>query len=226
MKAQLLDLSDARQDDAALVRRVAAKDRSAFESLMRRYNRRLFRLARATLRNPTEAEDALQEAYVRAYRSIGEFRGESSLLTWLSRLVINECLERLRRSARRQNIIPMVSSNTDVDLNAMRADDTVSPEYSLARSQLRGMLEHKLDQLPESFRLVFICRSVEEMSVEETAQTLGIPEATVRSRHFRAKSLLRESLAQELDLAERDVFCFGGAACDRVVAGTLARLGP
>ncbi len=213
-------------DDLSLARRIAGGDRSAFEALMRRYNRRLYRLARATLGDPTEAEDALQDCYVSAYRSIQEFRGASSLLTWLSRLVINQCLGRQRRSARRQNIIPLVSSNTDVDVTAMRADDeSLSPEHNLARAQLRALLERKLDQLPESFRVVFICRSVEEMSVEETAACLAIPEATVRSRHFRAKSLLREALAQEVDLAERDLFEFGGATCDRIVASVLARLG-
>ncbi len=224
MKARLMDSDGALPDDVVLARRVAAGDRAAFEALMRRHNRRLYRLARATLGDPTEAEDALQESYVSAFRSIEEFRGDSSLFTWLARLVLNECLARQRRSARRQNIIPMLSSNTDVDVNAMCADDTISPERSLARVQLRSMLERKLNQLPESFRLVFICRSVEEMSVEETAECLGIAEATVRTRHFRAKSLLRESLAQELDLAERDVFEFGGAACDRVVAGVHGRL--
>jgi len=224
VKAQARD-GDASEDDLALVHRVAGGDHAAFEALMRRYNSRLYRLARATLGDPTEAEDALQDSYVNAYRSIKEFRGASSLGTWLSRLVLNECLGRQRRSARRQNIVPMVSSNTDVDLISMTCDDVISPDRALARAQLRALLERKLDQLPASFRVVFICRSVEEMSVEETAACLDIPEATVRSRHFRAKSLLRESLAQEVDLLERDLFEFGGARCDRIVAGVLARLG-
>jgi RNA polymerase sigma-70 factor (ECF subfamily) len=223
MKAELRR-DEASQDDLALARRAGDGDRTAFELLMRRYNRRLYRLARATLGDATEAEDALQEAYVNAYRSIEEFRGSSSLFTWLSRVVLNECLGRQRRSARRQNIVPMVSSNTDVDLTSMTSDDAISPDRALARAQLRGLLERKLDQLPESFRVVFICRSVEEMSVEETAACLDIPEATVRSRHFRAKSLLRESLAQEVDLLERDLFEFGGERCDAVVARVLARL--
>jgi len=225
MTAELLRPDERTQDELTLVRRAGKGDRSAFEALMRRYNRRLYRLARATLGDPMDAEDALQESYVSAYRSIGQFQVDSSLFTWLSRLVLNECLGRQRRSARRRNIIPMVSSNTDVDLSSMKADESVSPEHAAARAQLRTMLECKLDQLPDSFRVVFICRSVEEMSVEDTARCLDIPEATVRTRHFRAKSLLRESLAQEMDLAERDVFEFGGTACDRVVAGVLARLG-
>lgn len=99
-----------------------------------------------------------------------------------------------------------------------------APDEALARAQVRALLERKLDELPELFRMVFVLRSIEEMSVEETAQCLRIPEATVRSRHFRARSLLRESLAQAFDLAERDVFEFGGARCDRIVAGVMSKL--
>jgi RNA polymerase sigma-70 factor (ECF subfamily) len=106
----------------------------------------------------------------------------------------------------------------------MAANESETPDTELARAQMRDLLERKLDELPENFRTVFVLRSVEEMSVDETAGCLGIPGETVRSRHFRAKTMLRESLAQELNLAERDVFQFGGAHCDRVVASVLARL--
>jgi len=211
-------------DDGSIVRRIAAGDRSAFEGLMRRHNRRLYRLARAALRDETEAQDALQDAYLQAYWSIGQFRGDAALATWLSRLVLNECLGRLRRNNRRQKVIPIVSSPTDREIDAVCANESELPERTVGRAQMRALLERKLDEIPEAFRVVFVLRSVEELSVEETAQSLGIAEATVRSRHFRAKSLLRESLAQELDLAERDVFEFGGAHCDRVVAGVLGRL--
>ena len=188
---------------------------------MRRYNRRLYRLARAVLRSATEAEDALQEAYLSAYRSIGDFRGDAGLSTWLSRLVLNECLERLRRSARRNKVVSIVSSDTDL---AVAKSESDLPEEVLGRAQIRALLERKLDALPEGFRTVFVLRSVEELSVEETAQCLGIPQETVRSRHFRARSLLRDMLAQELDLAERDVFEFGGEHCDRIVVQVLAKV--
>jgi RNA polymerase sigma factor (sigma-70 family) len=214
----------AHEDEYAIARSIAAGDHAAFERLMRRHNRRLYRLARATLRDPTEAEDALQDAYVCAYRSIGKFRGEASLSTWLSRLLLNECFGRLRRSARRQNVIAIVSPNGPIESTSMAANEPETPDIELARAQMRDLLERKLDELPENFRTVFVLRSVEEMSVDETAGCLGIPEETVRSRHFRAKTMLRESLAQELNLAERDVFQFGGAHCDRVVANVLARL--
>jgi RNA polymerase sigma-70 factor (ECF subfamily) len=211
-------------DEREVVRRIVAGDRSAFEWLMRQHNRRLYRLARATLRDGTEAEDALQAAYLSAYRSISRFRGDSRLFTWLSRLVLNECYGRLRRAARRQNVIPMVDANTHVDIDAIVAQDSDSPDKAAARAELRALLERKLDELPEVFRVVFVLRSVEELSVEETAQCLDIPEATVRSRHFRARSLLRESLAHDIDLAERGVFEFGGAHCDRMVANVLSRV--
>jgi RNA polymerase sigma factor (sigma-70 family) len=212
------------EDDQALARRVVSGDRSAFELVMRRHNRRLYRLARATLKDDAEAEDALQEAYLRAYRSMAQFRGDSTLSTWLSRVLLNECFGRLRRDARRQNVIPIAGSHSEIDVDAMPDNDTEGPDKALLRSEMRELLERKLDDLPAAFRTVFVLRSVEDMSVEETAKCLDIPEATVRSRHFRAKSLLRESLAQEMDLAERDVFEFGGAHCDRIVAAVLSRL--
>lgn len=212
------------EDDRSILDAITAGDRSAFERLMRVHNRRLYRLARATLRNEADAEDALQEAYLSAFRSIATFRGDASLSTWLSRLVINECLSRLRRSSRRQTVIPMVSATTHIDPLSKFVDEAASPDAALARTQVRELLERKIDDLPDAFRLVFVLRSVEEMSVEETADSLGIPAETVRSRHFRAKSLLRESLAQDLDLVERDVFEFGGAHCDRIVAAIMARI--
>lgn len=222
----IADSAVTHKDERAMASSIATGDCQAFECLMRRYNRRLYRLARATLRDRTEAEDALQDAYINAYRSIGQFRGDASLATWLSRLVLNECLARMRRSTRRQNVISIVSSNTPIESPPMFANESDSPEKVLGRAQMRDLLERKVDELPENFRTVFVLRSVEELTVDETAGSLGIPEETVRSRHFRAKSMLRESLAQELNLAERDLFEFGGPNCDQVVANVLARIAP
>lgn len=212
------------EDDLSIARRIAGGDHVAFERLMRRYNRRLYRLARAVLKDPAEADDVLQDAYLSAYQSLRQFRGDAALSTWLSRLVLNECSGRLRRHHRRQNVIPMVSSTNRPDVDTVAAQDSERPDQATGRAQIRDLLEHKLDELPEPFRLVFVMRSVEELSVQDTAQILGIPEDTVRSRHFRARSLLRESLAQEIDLAERDLFEFGGEHCDGVIARVLARL--
>ncbi|HEX7909206.1 MAG TPA: RNA polymerase sigma factor [Paraburkholderia sp.] len=213
-------------DEQELVRRIAAGDRDAFELLMRRYNRRLYRVARVTIGNDAEAEDVLQEAYLLAYRRIGQFRGDASLFTWLSRLVLNECFGRMRKEARRHKLIPMVDMNesVEVEMDARAANEPDLPEKAAARAEVRAILERKLDVLPEAFRTVFVLRSVEELSIEETAQCLGLPEATVRSRHSRARSMLRESLGREFDDAERDLFEFGGAHCDRTVMKVLTRL--
>ncbi len=211
-------------DDASLVRRVLAGDHGAFALLMRRFNRRLYRVARAIIGENAEAEDALQEAYLNAYRCLRQFRGDSSLATWLSRLVVNECLGRMRRSARRQNVVPMTPAPADGELEAVPADDVGSPDAAADRAQVRAILERRIDALPEAFRAVFVLRSVEELSVEETAECLGIPAETVRSRHFRAKSLLREALARQIEFAERNVWEFAGARCDRIVALVLSRL--
>jgi RNA polymerase sigma-70 factor, ECF subfamily len=230
MKAQPTQARVEPIDDAELVRRVQAGDVAAFALVMRRNNRRLFRVSRSLLRDAAEAEDALQEAYLSAYQAMPRFRAEASLATWLTRLVVNECMTRLRRQLRRHNIVPIVSAQAAASQEedsveehpGAASDDT--PDRALVRAELRSLLERRIDALPEDFRTVFVLRAVEELSVEETAECLGIPEATVRTRHFRARSLLRESIAQDLDLAERDVFEFGGLHCDRVVARVLALL--
>ena len=211
-------------DDSCLAQRVAGGDRSAFEQLMRRYNRRLYRLARASLGDEAEAKDALQDAYLSAYRSIGKFRGEATLSTWLSRLVLNACGERRRRSYRRENIVPILSTERAMDSVARVPDSGEQPEQLVARTQIRRVLERKVSELPEIFRVVFMLRSVEELSVDEIADILAISPETVRSRHFRAKGMLRESLAKEIDLAEADIYEFAGARCDSIVANVLARL--
>src|SRR6516162_1650570 len=179
------------EDELTLARRVAAGDRAAFEIIMRRYNRRLYRLARASLRDDSEAKDALQEAYLNAYRGIGSFRGEATLSTWLSRLVLNECGVRQRRSARRRDIIPLISAEASMAETENVADVAEGPDRAAARTQMRSILESKVSGLPEALRVVFVLRSVEELSAAETAETLGITQETVRMRHFRAKGLLR-----------------------------------
>ncbi len=217
---------NARDEDRELARRIATGDAVAFERLMRQYNRRLYRLARVTLKNDSDAEDALQEAYWQAYRAMAQFRGESSLGTWLSQLVMHECLNRLRKQARRDGIAPMVPDETVDGMQETEAMDSPlaeRPEDTLARAQLRHLIETKLDELPDSFASVFVLRGIEELSVEETAQSLGIPEATVRSRYFRARGLLRAALAHDLDLAQKNAFAFDGNRCDRIVATLLRR---
>jgi len=213
------------EPDVELARRVAQGDQAAFEALMRRYNRALFRTARAILRDDAEAEDALQEAYLQVYRTIGGYRGEARLSTWLARVVANEALMRLRKQARRSAIVPLQAGVPVEEINEI-AEGSMdkTPESSARRAEVRKLLEQRIDALPGAYRAVFMLRAVEEYSVEETAAILQIPEATVRSRFFRARSLLREGLASEVDLACEDAFGFAGERCDRVVASVLARL--
>jgi len=212
--------------DAELAQRVAGGDQAAFEAVMRRHNRALFRTARAILRDDAEAEDALQEAYLQAYRAMGSYRGEARLSTWLARVVANEALTRLRKLARRSTIMPLHPGVAVEDINQIAEGDMgQGPESSARRAEMRRLLEERITALPGAYRAVFVLRAVEEYSVEETASILQIPEATVRSRFFRARSLLREALASEVDLACQDAFGFAGERCDRIVAAVMARLG-
>ena len=212
--------------DAELAHRVGGGDTAAFEILMRRYNRTLFRTARAILRDDAEAEDALQEAYLQAYQAIGGWRAEAKLSTWLARIVANEALMRLRKQARRAEIVPLQSSATLEGLNEIPDTDmNKTPEREAQRVEMRRLLEAQIDSLPDDYRAVFMLRAVEELTVEETSKVLGIPEATVRSRLFRARSLLREGIASRIDLACEDAFAFAGERCDRIVANVMKRIG-
>ncbi|MBV61252.1 MAG: RNA polymerase subunit sigma [Nevskiales bacterium] len=217
--------------DTALAQRVVAGDGTAFEQLMRRYNQPLYRTARSILKDDAEAEDALQEAWLQIYRVIGGFRGEARLLTWLTRIVANEALARLRKHKRRAEIIPIAGDAlqdvlTEEDQMFTHAADTAEPpEAGMLRDELRRLIERRIDGLPDAFRTVFVLRELEEMTVEEVAASLGIPPATVRTRYFRAKGLLREALASEIDFNLENAFTFAGERCGRIVAGVLARLG-
>lgn len=218
--------SECRLDDAALARRIAAGDQSAFEILMRRYNRPLYRTARSILKDDAEAEDVLQDAYLLIFRNLDKFRGDSALSTWLTRIVINEAIARSRKTARRAEIIQLAEPHRDNQAAeaSMSQSATEQPEQAALRAEVRRLLEKKIDDLPEAFRTVFMLRALEEMTVEETAACLDIPDATVRTRYFRAKGLLRESLSRDLDVALEGAFSFDGARCDRIVAGVLERL--
>jgi RNA polymerase sigma-70 factor, ECF subfamily len=215
-------------DDAALAARVVRDDHAAFEALMRRHNGRLFRVARAILKNATEAEDALQDAYLDAYRHLGQFRGSAQLATWLTRIVVNQALMRLRRRRRDRVVVPLreppVTDRGQAPEPEVADAALESPPAAVLRDELRRVLERRIDDLPVAFRTVFVMRDVEDMSVQETADCLAIPASTVRTRLFRARALLREALARDLDAATVAVFDFAGERCDRIVAGALARV--
>lgn len=213
--------------DLDLARRVAFGDERAFEIVMRRNNRALYRVARSILKDNAEAEDALQDAYLRASQAIHTFRGDSRLTTWLTRIVINQALERMRRREQERGAVPLeniVNLDTQIESAYAKRAEPELPDSSAMRAQMRRLLEDKIDRLPAAYRTVFVLRALEEQSVEETAASLGIAEATVRTRYFRAKRLLRSSLSREIDVAAADAFAFGGAQCDRIVSAILARL--
>ena len=222
--------------DAVLTDRIADGDHAAFEALMRRHNGRLYRVARSIVRDASEAEDVLQEAYLDAYRHIRDFRGGSQLGTWLTRIVINRALMRLRRQKRDRVVVSIggrragpgnqanLGDRGELDMNLVADEKAESPTDATLRAELRRTIERRIDQLPVAFRTVFVLREVEGLTVQETAESLNIPEATVRTRVFRSRALLREALTRDLDVATVDVFDFGGERCDRIVWGVLARL--
>jgi len=202
--------------DLALAARIAARDRAAVRLVTERNNQRLFRTAWAILKDRTEAEDAVQSAYLHAFAMIDRFEGRSSLATWLTRITINEALQR-ERSARRRRA--HLDADSVVDLNDYReklmrgSTQGSAPDAELARAQVRTILEGAIGDLPQEFRTVFVFREIEGLSVDETAAALDIPPATVKTRHFRARRRLQEALAPELRNALTGSFPFAGADC-------------
>lgn len=205
--------------DAALVSSIVAGEAHAFERLMRQHNRRLFRVARSILRNDADAEDALQEGYIKAHRAIAGFRGEASLSTWLTRIVVNQALEQRRRPER-----PDSPASAD-DMPESDADAVPeTPEILAMRRELRRLIERAIDGLPEAHRSVFMLRAVEGLSVEETSVSLGISPANTKVRLLRARARLRRVLGEQLGPLLEDVFTFDGERCDRIVKRVCERL--
>jgi RNA polymerase sigma-70 factor (ECF subfamily) len=195
---------------------------------MQRHNRRLYRVARSVLNDEDEAEDVVQETYVRAFTHLDGFRGEAQLSTWLTRIALNEALGRLRRRRITVGLKDIDAINDQgearvIYLPSARQDS--DPEAAAARTEVRRLLEHAVDQLPEHFRVVFMLRDIEEMSVEETASHLGLRTETVKTRLHRARRLLRQSLDRTLSSAVSDVFPCAGARCARMTEAVLTRLG-
>jgi RNA polymerase sigma-70 factor, ECF subfamily len=184
-------LSHERPSDTELIAKILAGDTKAMETLMRLHNRTLYRTAHAILRDDAEAEDAVQEAYLRAYRALATFRGESKLSTWLVRITANEALMRRRRNA-------SAAARIDVEPDDLMSGEA-GPESVAHGGEMRQLFEAHIRALPEGYRTVFMMRAIEELSAEETAAALGIPEATVRTRYFRARNLLRKCMAGAVD---------------------------
>ena len=202
------------------------RDPAAIRTIMQRCNQHLFRLARSVLRDDAEAEDVLQETYLRAFSKLDTFRGDSALLTWLTRIALNEARGRLRR--RKPNLpLEALTAHAPEEARVLMFPSVTAlpdPESSAARTQIRQLIERGIDTLPEPFRLVFILRDVEECSIEETAEQLGIRAETVKTRLHRARRLMRAALDQELAASTRESFPFLGARCERLTNAVLERL--
>jgi RNA polymerase sigma-70 factor (ECF subfamily) len=231
MNTDSLAVDYAALDDNALATRVQGGDREAFRHIMKRCNQRLFRAARAVVGSDNEAEDVVQGAYVDAYAKIGGFRGECALLTWLTRIVLNEAYGRLRLRQRHANVDVDVDQIDAAQLEhgnviAFPTTSTNSdPAAALARDQVRRLLEQAIVALPEPFRVVYILREIEECSVEDTATALGLRPETVKTRLFRARRQLREALHDKLANCLVDAFPFLGPRCDRITDAVMQKIG-
>jgi RNA polymerase sigma-70 factor (ECF subfamily) len=213
-------------DEAELVRRARARDEAAIRAIMQTNNRRLYRIARGILRNDSEAEDVVQETYVRAFTHLDNFRGDSSLTTWLSRIAMNEALGRLRRQ---RPSVDWTTLETGAH-NAQIIQFPVSaisedPEKSMAQREIQHVVEQAVDELPEAFRIVFITRVIEGMNVEETAEILDLKPETVKTRLHRARTMLRENVERKIGPVVMEAFPFAGKRCERLTNAVLHRLG-
>jgi RNA polymerase sigma-70 factor (ECF subfamily) len=215
-------------DDPELVARARQRDGAAFRLIMQQNNRRLFRVARSVLGDDAEAEDVVQDTYLRAFTHLDGFRGEAQLSTWLTRIAVNEALGRLRQ---RRPVVDLKSIDAIDEQGEARvivlpsARQDHDPEAAAARAEIRRLLEQAVDRLPPPFRIVFVLRDIEEMSVDETASHLGLRPETVKTRLHRARRLLRRSLDRTLSTTLADTFPFGGARCARIADAVLERLG-
>jgi RNA polymerase sigma-70 factor (ECF subfamily) len=215
-----------RLGDLELAAAVLRRDVSAIRLLMRRNHQRLYRAAWCILRNRAEAEDAVQEAYLKAFAAMGSFAGEAALSTWLTRIAVNEALERRRTAARRARLLQDQSIAVMDDyrgkfMSAPAAPPT--PDADLMHRQIKTLLEEAIAKLPQEFRTVFVLREIEGLSVEETADALQIPVATVKTRALRARRRLQAELDADLREALSGTFPFAGADCDRLTERVLAK---
>lgn len=207
--------------DEEVVNRVLAGEVELFEILMRRYNQRLYRVSRIILRDDAEAEDVMQDAYVRAYEHLHQFAGKAAFSTWLTRIAIHEALARKRRRGRQEELDALPANGESMSILKSPGP---SPEDGTAASQARELLETAIERLPETYRTIVVMREVEEMSVADTAATLGVTEAVVKTRLHRAHAMLRKELYARAKGRATDLYQFHAVRCDRVVKNVFERI--
>jgi RNA polymerase sigma-70 factor (ECF subfamily) len=210
-----------RWTDQEIVDRVKAGDTALYEIIMRRYNQRLYRVARAILRDDAESEDVMQDAYVRAYQHLDQFAGRAPFSTWLTRIAVHEALARLR-SRRRNSQLGETEEDGDLLMNVV--EPSPGPEDNASITEASQLLEAAVLALPEQYRHVLILRDVEDMSTAETAAALDLTEENVKVRLHRGRSMARNWLFSKVGAAAKSAFPFMGVRCDRVVAAVFARL--
>jgi RNA polymerase sigma-70 factor (ECF subfamily) len=208
--------------DEEVVARVLAGETGTFEIIMRRYNQRLYRVARAILRNDSEAEDVMQDAYVRAYEHLDQFAGRAKFSTWLTRIAVHEALARQHRRNRYQDLESM--SEQEGDPMDRFASLALNPEQQASNSEIRRLLEEAVEKLPDAYRAIFILRDVEDMSTSDAAHALEITEENVKVRLYRARALLRKSLYARAGMERKEAFDFHAVRCDRVVKNVFERI--
>jgi len=207
--------------DEEVVARVLAGETALFEILMRRYNQRLYRISRVILRDDGEAEDVMQDAYVRAYEHLNQFAGKAAFATWLTRIAIHEALARKRRRGRMEELDALPDHG---DYMSILKSSAPTPEGGAAQSEMRRILEEAIERLPETYRTVVVLREVEEMSVADTAESLGVTDAVVKTRLHRAHAMLRKELYQRARGGAADIYQFHAVRCDRVVKAVFERI--
>jgi RNA polymerase sigma-70 factor (ECF subfamily) len=207
--------------DQEIVERVKAGDTALYEIIMRRYNQRLYRVARAILRDDAEAEDVMQDAYVRAYQNLSQFAGRALFSTWLTRIAVHEALHRVRLRNRTQQL---EDTDPEGETSMTMAEALPDPEQSSSRAELGHLLEEAVLGLPEKYRAVVMLRDVEELNTSETAEALDLTEENVKVRLNRGRTMMRSYLFERVGAKAKDAFPFMGERCDRMVRGVFARL--
>ncbi|WFU26729.1 RNA polymerase sigma factor [Bradyrhizobium sp. CB1717] len=217
--------SEIRSSETELIDRARGRDEAALREIMQANNRRLYRLARAILRSDSEAEDVVQETYVRAFTHLDGFRGESGLSTWLSRIAINEALGRSRSARPHVELGSVSEAALEAQIIKFPVSPAGDPERTMAQREIQRVVERAIDALPDVFRMVFVARVMEGMSIEETADLLAVKPETVKTRLHRARTMLRENVEKEIGPVMMDAFPFAGWRCERLTEAVLKRLG-